>query len=298
MGVVNATPDSFHAASRGETADSAIELGLRLAGEGADILDVGGESTRPGASPLSEAAEIERIAPVVAALASRTGLPISVDTRHEAVARAAIDAGASIVNDMSAGSDPAMARLVADTQAGWVLAYARALPAPPREGCTATLGGAAPEPASSLSGSRAACRDAFRESAPAMEAIASDAVAFLSRRLDAALSAGVAREAVALDPGVGFTASVYEDVALVSAIPRIVALGCPVLAGVSRKRFVAELAGDLVPAGERLGGSIAAALACARLGARILRVHDVRATRQALAVGAALSDFAMNERVG
>ena len=263
MGIVNATPDSFHPPSRGRTAKEAVVLALRLAGEGADLLDVGGESTRPGAELVPEEEEIARVVPVVAALAVRTSLPVSVDTRHAAVARAALDAGASVVNDMSGGADPAMAGIVRDSGAGWVLAYARALPAP------VYAGEAAGE-------------------APA-ETVVAEAVSFLEGCARRAVAAGIAPECLAVDPGIGFGTTPGQDAALVAALPRLAALGFPVLAGVSRKRFVSALSGMGATSADRLGGSLAAALRCARNGARILRVHDVQETRQALAVDAALA---------
>lgn len=264
MGIVNATPDSFHAASRGPDAASAVSLGVRLAEEGADIIDVGGESTRPGARAVTEEEEAARVVPVVAGLREETGAPVSVDTFHASVARAALEAGASIVNDVSAGSDPGMAEVVREYGAGWILMRSCVPPETPGTPC----GG---DPAEDCAG-----------------CIAGDAARYLAARAEAAIAAGVARECMAVDPGVGFADSREMDMRLIAAIPGLAALGYPVLAGVSRKRFVAWAAEDGAAPGERLGGSIAAALACARLGACILRVHDVRETRQALAVDRAI----------
>ena len=265
MGIVNATPDSFHAASRGATALSAISLALRLADEGADIIDVGGESTRPGSSHVPEEEEAARVVPVIRGLLEVTQIPISVDTCHASVARAALEAGAAIVNDVSAGADPAMAEVVRESGAGWVLmrtCVPHETPGTPCDG------------------------DFARDCA---ECIAGDAAKYLAARAEAALEAGIDRERIALDPGIGFVNSFEMDMRLIASIPQLAALGYPVLAGVSRKRFVAKAAGNGAAAEDRLAGSIAAALACARMGARILRVHDVRETLQALAVDRAIA---------
>lgn len=265
MGIVNATPDSFHAASRGVTANAAVSLGVRLVCEGADIIDVGGESTRPGARHISEAEETRRVVPVIAGLREQVDLPISIDTSHASVARAAIEAGASIVNDVSAGADPEMAEVVRESGAGWILMRSCVPPGTPGKPCDGD----------------------FTEDCA--HCVACDAAEYLSARANAALAAGVERGRIALDPGVGFTNSAEMDIHLIATVAKLAKLGYPVLAGVSRKRFIAGIAGDGAATEDRLAGSIAAVLACARRGAHVLRVHDVRETRQALAVDRAVA---------
>ncbi len=253
MGIVNVTPDSFSDGGAFAAPAEAAEHGERLAAEGAAILDVGGESTRPGASAVAAEEEISRVVPVIAALHRRLALPISVDTSKACVAAAAIAAGASIVNDVwGFQRDREMARVVADSGA-----------------------------AAALMHNRAAVD-------PALDVIA-DILAFLSRSIDIALAAGVAAERLLIDPGFGFGKTPAQNLQLIRRLRELAALGRPVLLGVSRKSTIGSVTGQKAPA-ERLAGSIAAGLAGVANGAAILRVHDVAAHVQALQVWRAIGE--------
>ena len=254
MGVVNVTPDSFSDGGRYAAPDAAIDHARRLLGEGADLLDVGGESTRPGSQPVSAAEQWRRIGPVIEALA-RDGAPLSVDTASAEVAERALTAGARIVNDVTALSDPAMAGVVAASGAGLVLMHMRGTPADMQ-------------------------RDPRYRDAPA------EVAAFLAGRLEVALAAGIRREAIALDPGVGFGKAARHSLEVLARLDALTALGRPVLIGVSRKSFIGQIL-DL-PADQRLEGSLAAAAIAVFLGAGIVRAHDVAATVRAVRVAEAL----------
>ncbi len=258
MGILNATPDSFSGGGATQGPSALIETGLAMRAAGAAIIDVGGESTRPGAAVVPPDIEIARIVPVIGGLA-RDGVTVSVDTRNAATMRAALDAGARIVNDVSGlRHDPAAAPLVAAAACPVILMHMRGTPA--------TM------------------------SAQALyDDVVADVLAELAATRDAALAAGIAPAAIALDPGFGFAKRGAQNVALLRALPSFRALGHPVLAGVSRKRFIGELAGEPDPA-RRDPGSIAAALFAAGRGAAIIRVHDVPGTVQALRVWQALAD--------
>jgi dihydropteroate synthase len=230
-----------------------VAHGLALAGAGADILDVGGESTRPGAEPVPEAEERARVLPVIEGIV-RAGCPapVSVDTRKAGVARAALDAGARIVNDVSAMThDPEMAAAAAGAE-GLVLMHALGDPR-------------------------------TMQDAPAYDDVLLDIHDFLEARIAAAEAAGIPRARIVADPGIGFGKTLDHNVRLIARLSLYHGLGCPVLLGASRKRFIGRLSG-VAEAGERVAGSVAAALAGAAQGAQILRVHDVAETRQALAV--------------
>jgi dihydropteroate synthase len=250
MGIVNVTPDSFADGGRYADASSAIAHAKRLIDDGADIIDVGGESTRPGALPVGEAEEIDRVLPVVCALA-RDGAIVSVDTRHAAVTRAAIAEGASIVNDVQALRDAGALDACAASDVGVVLMHMRGDPA-------------------------------TMQAAPAYEEVVAEVRAFLRERADACLAAGIARERIAVDPGFGFGKTVEHNLTLLRALPRIVADGFPVLAGLSRKSTLGKITGRAVD--ERVAASVAAALLAVERGASIVRVHDVRDTVDALNV--------------
>jgi dihydropteroate synthase len=268
MGVVNVTPDSFSDGGLFLDADAAVEHGRRLASEGADILDVGGESTRPGAEPVTEDQEIGRILPVVQRLAEDAGAPkvrISIDTTKSGVARAALDAGAAIVNDVSAFRfDPALAGLVAEARADCCLMH--------------MLG----EP-------RTMQRD------PRYDDVVSEVKAFLEERLAFAKGEGVAEERVWLDPGIGFGKTVEHNLELLRRLDEIVAIGRPVVIGTSRKSFLGKLAGDR-DEGERLPGTIATNVLALERGATVFRVHDVAQNADALAVAAATFRLDVGER--
>jgi dihydropteroate synthase len=256
MGVVNVTPDSFSDGGLFLDADAAVQHGRQLAGEGADILDVGGESTRPGAEPVDEEEERRRVLPVIERLAGDGGARVSIDTTKLAVARAALAAGATLVNDVSAFRfDPGMAALVAETGAGCCLMH--------------MLG----EP-------RTMQRD------PHYDDVVSDVKAFLEERLAFALSEGIDEERVWLDPGIGFGKTVEHNLELLRRLDEIVAIGRPVVVGTSRKSFLGKLAGGR-DEGERLPGTIATNVLALERGASVFRVHDVAQNADALVVAAA-----------
>lgn len=255
MGIVNATPDSFSDGGDNFGTEAAIAAGLRMLDEGADILDIGGESTRPGADPVSPAEERARILPAIDALV-RAGAVVSVDTRHADTMKAALDAGATIVNDVTALAAPGAVELVA------------------RRGCGAVL-------MHMLGTPRTMQTDPRYDDAPR------EVAAFLARRLTACETAGIARADLCVDPGIGFGKSVAHNARLIARLDTLTALGVAVLVGASRKSFIGKLSKDEPPK-ERLPGSIAAALAAVARGADILRVHDVAATVQALKVWRAI----------
>lgn len=252
MGVLNVTPDSFSDRRDIFDPDAAVADGLAMVAEGADIVDVGGESTRPGAEPLDEAEELRRTIPVVRGLV-REQVCVSIDTRHAAVMRVAIAMGAQIINDVSAlRDDPEALGVVAASEAAVVLMHRR---------------GAAPT----------------RYTGPDYADVVAEVRDFLAERLAACRGAGIAPDRIALDPGIGYGKSIEQNLRLVLELAAFAALGCPVLAGASRKGFIGRVTG-VGNAADRLAGSVAVALEAARRGAHILRIHDVAATRQALAI--------------
>ena len=260
MGIVNVTPDSFADGGEHATVEAAIAHGLKLAEEGADILDVGAESTRPGSEPVSAEDEIARAVPLIAAIRAESPVAISIDTMKPQVARAAVAAGANIWNDVAA------------------LRYAPDGPRAAAElGCDLVLMHMRGEPRT-------------MQADPQYDDVVAEVCAFLAQRAEAALAAGVAREKIWLDPGVGFGKRPEHNLALIARLDAVAALGFPVLLGVSRKRFIAALdpAGGAALDG-RLAGSLAAALAGVQRGAAVLRVHDVAETVQALKVWEAVA---------
>jgi dihydropteroate synthase len=255
MGVVNVTPDSFSDGGLYLDADAAVEHGLELAAEGAAILDVGGESTRPGAEPVDAAEEAQRVVPVVERLAAG-GRRVSIDTTKLEVARAALDAGATIVNDVAAFRfAPELAGLVADRGAGCVLMH--------------MLG----EPRT-------------MQLDPRYDDVVSDVRAFLEERLAFAVDEGVPEERIWLDPGIGFGKSLEHNLELLRRLDEIVAIGRPVVIGTSRKSFLGKLAGGRSET-ERLPGTIATNVLAMERGASVFRVHDVAPVLDALTVAAA-----------
>ncbi len=257
MGVVNVTPDSFSDGGRFLDPEAAIAHGLALVAEGADLLDLGGESTRPGAEPVSAADEIARVVPVIAGLRARTAVPLSIDTLKPEVARAAMAAGASIWNDVTALGAPGAGETAAELGCEVILMHMQGQPR-------------------------------TMQDAPRYNDVVAEVADFLVARAEAAMAAGVARERIRLDPGIGFGKTLEHNLELLRSLERISALGFPVVLGVSRKRFIRAIDASAVEATDRLGGSLAAALWGARHGASVLRVHDVRETVQAMAAQCAI----------
>lgn len=257
MGIVNVTPDSFSDGGRYFDPAAAVEHGFRLAAEGADLLDVGGESTRPGAAPVEVDEELRRVAPVVEALARQAGVPVSIDTRKARVAREAIAAGAEAVNDVSGFEDDAeMIAVVAESGCG---ALAMHMQGEPRT----------------------------MQRAPRYGDVVAEVFAYLRSRRDALVADGVAAERIALDPGIGFGKTLAHNLALLRSIGRLRELGQPVVVGHSRKRWIGELLGDL--GADRTAGTLSASIYLAAQGADVLRVHDVGAVRQAILLFDALA---------
>jgi dihydropteroate synthase len=243
MGVLNVTPDSFSDGGRFLDHEAAVEHGLRMAEEGADILDVGGESTRPGSDPVTLDDEITRVVPVVKRLVAEVDLPISIDTRKADVAAAALEAGASIVNDVSGARDPGMLGVVAAGEAGLVLMH--------------MLG----EPKT-------------MQTEPRYEDVVAEVRAYLGKRVAAAQAAGIGRERVAIDPGLGFGKTYEHNLTLMREIDSFLDLGVPVVVGPSRKSFIGAALGG-VPVERRLEGTAGAVSWLAGRGAHVIRVHDV-----------------------
>jgi dihydropteroate synthase len=259
MGILNLTPDSFSDGGRHADPAAALKQAQRLIGEGADILDIGGESTRPGAAPVSVDDEIARTLPLITALRSVSDIPLSIDTMKPQVARAAVAAGATIWNDVAA------------------LRYApEACDVAAELGCQVVLMHMQGEPRT-------------MQAAPHYDDVIAEVCAFLEERAQAAMAAGVAREKIWLDPGIGFGKTLDHNLALLARLDAVVALGFPVLLGASRKRFIAALDPAASAPDARAPGSIAAALAGAQAGVAAVRVHDVAETVQALSVWSAIA---------
>jgi dihydropteroate synthase len=255
MGIVNVTPDSFSDGGRFFGTKDAIAQGLRLREDGADLVDVGGESTRPGSEPLALDEELGRVMPVLEALV-REGVAVSVDTMKPGVMRAAIGAGCAVVNDVNAFRAPGAIEAVADAGVGVVAMH--------MQGTPQTM-----------------------QQAPEYDDVVREVAGFLRARALALESAGVDASRIALDPGFGFGKTLEHNRRLFQALPTLAAMGYALLVGVSRKRMIADLTGGR-PVGERAAGSVAAALLAAQNGASLLRVHDVRETVDALNVWMAL----------
>lgn len=263
MGVVNVTPDSFSDGGQFTGPEEAAQFALQLVEEGATVIDIGGESTRPGAARVDAEEQVRRVVPVIARVRSRSGVAITVDTTSAAVAEAALEAGADAVNDVSAGcEDPAMFALVARRGAGLVLMHRLA---PPGEDSYS---------------------DRYAEP-PIYDDVVREVASFLLMRAEVAMAAGVARESIVLDPGLGFGKSVAQNYELLARTSELVALGMPVLVGASRKSFLGAVSGRADPE-QRIIGSVVAAVAAYGGGARIIRAHDVGAHREALLVAHAV----------
>lgn len=257
MGIVNVTPDSFYDGGKRFDSARAVADACEMVDAGAEILDVGGESTRPGAQPVSFDEELRRVLPVIRELRKNLNVPISIDTYKEAVARAALDAGADIVNDISALQfDPAMAALVAAEGVPLILMHMQGVP-----------------------------RTMQRE--PHYRDVVQEVRDFLADRVGSANQAGIDKERLIVDPGIGFGKTLVHNLALLKNLKSLKTLGQPLLVGVSRKAFIGKLLNTASPE-ERLEGSLAAAVAAALSGANIMRVHDVRETVRALRVADAI----------
>lgn len=250
MGVVNVTPDSF--SDGGEFLDSSVAVahGRALIAERAGILDIGGESTRPGAEAVEADEEIARVLPVIEGLAG-AGVPVSIDSSKARVAEAALDAGAEIVNDVTALSDPEMAALCAERACDLILMH--------MQGTPRTM-----------------------QQSPTYDDVVADVKAFLTDRIDRAVSCGVAEERIWIDPGIGFGKTVEHNLELLRRLGELRDLGRPIVLGTSRKRFIGKITGREVD--ERLGGTIASNVLGLRAGADVLRVHDVAAVRDAITI--------------
>ena len=251
MGIVNVTPDSFSDGGRFLDADAAVAHGLDLVRQGADLLDVGGESTRPYAESVTQQEELRRVIPVLERLADEIDVPLSIDTSKPSVAREALAAGAEIVNDVTGLTDPAMVEIALQSHAAVCVMH--------------------------MLGSPRTMQDE-----PLYDDVVHDVLGFLRNRRDALVSAGIEQDRIALDPGIGFGKTLQHNLQLLSNVERFHELGCPVLVGHSRKRFIGEVLGDATA--DRTAGTIGTALALAQHRAQILRVHDVAAVRQALAL--------------
>jgi dihydropteroate synthase len=255
MGILNVTPDSFSDGGRYFDPDEALRHGLEMVEQGADLLDVGGESTRPGSDSVPADEEWRRVGPVIRDLAKQADVPLSVDTMKPEVAAKAIEAGASIVNDVSGLREPAMVHVVARNRVGAVVMHMLGNPK-------------------------------TMQTHPQYADVVGEVRSYLAERIRALEAAGVASEAVAVDPGVGFGKTQEHNLALLRNLDRIVALGHPVVVGVSRKSFIERLGGG--ESGERLPGSLAAATLAVAKGAHVIRVHDVRETVRAMRVADAM----------
>jgi dihydropteroate synthase len=256
MGIVNVTPDSFSDGGQFSTTESAVAHALNLVEQSADIIDVGGESTRPRATPVSESEELRRVIPVIEQLAAKLSIPISIDTNKPAVARAAVEAGASIINDIAANrTDEKMWRMVAETGVGYVLMHMQGTPQTMQQN-------------------------------PTYSDVVSEVDKFFSEQLSRLAACGVNAEQIALDVGIGFGKRLEHNLALLAELRFFKKWNHPLLLGVSRKGFVGELLGATVA--ERLPASLACACWAVQKGVQIIRTHDVTATRQALKMTEAL----------
>ncbi|MGG7055636.1 dihydropteroate synthase [Nitrosomonas sp. ANs5] len=250
MGVLNVTPDSFSDGGQYATTDQAIQHVNRLIVEGADMLDIGGESTRPGSQPVSLEEELSRVIPVIE-FAVHKRIPVSIDTSKPAVMRAAIRAGADLVNDVNALQAPGALEAIAENSAMVCLMH--------MQGTPETM-----------------------QNTPHYSDVVTEVQAFLAQRIDAARNAGIPAERILIDPGFGFGKTLEHNLTLLQQLDRLLALGCPILVGLSRKSMLGAITGNTVDS--RLHASVAAALLAVIKGAKIVRVHDVKATRDALSV--------------
>ena len=262
MGILNVTPDSFSDGGQFNAPDAALAHAQTMQAEGATIIDIGGESTRPGAAEVQVSDEIDRTAPVIAAIRVQCDVPVSIDTRKAAVGQAALDAGATMVNDVAAFTfDPDLAAVAARSGAPVCVMHAQGSPETMQQD-------------------------------PRYDDVLLDVYDFLAERVAFAVAAGIPRDQIVVDPGIGFGKTVQHNLTLLRGIALFHALGCPILLGASRKRFIGAIGGG-VDAGDRVSGSVAVALFAARRGVQILRVHDIFATKQALDLEWAIGGAAM-----
>lgn len=250
MGILNVTPDSFSDGGRFVATSAAVDRALQLVAEGADILDIGGESTRPDSTPVAEAEELRRVIPVLEQLRGQCSVPISIDTSKAAVAQAAIACGAEIINDVSGlEGDPRMVEVATDSGVGVCAMH--------MQGTPATM-----------------------QNNPAYDDVVEEIHSYLAQRRDALLAAGIDRQRICLDPGIGFGKTHQHNIVLLAHCHRFHDLGCPLLVGHSRKGFIGKVIADKLA--DRTAGTIGVALALALQGVQLLRVHDVAAVRQGL----------------
>lgn len=262
MGILNVTPDSFSDGGQFNAPQAALERALAMQAEGAEIIDIGGESTRPGAAEVAADAEIARTAPVIGAIRAQSAVPISIDTRKSDVGLAALSAGATMINDVAAFTfDPMLAGVAAKAGVPVCVMHAQGTPETMQDD-------------------------------PNYDDVLLDVYDFLLARIDAAVGAGIQRDQIVVDPGIGFGKTVAHNLTLLRGIAMFHSLGCPILLGASRKRFISSIGGGET-ANDRISGSVAVALFAARRGVQILRVHDIFATRQALDLEWAIGGAAM-----
>lgn len=257
MGIINATPDSFSDGGRFPTPEMAVEEGLRMVDEGADLIDIGGESSRPGSDPVPEDEELRRVIPIIRGLAGRISVPLSIDTMKAAVARAAIDEGAEIVNDISAmNHDPGMQDVVAEAGAGVVLMHMRGTPKTMQTGDLT------------------------------YRSLLGEVISFLRERIDAAGKRGIAPVQIMVDPGLGFGKTAMDNARLIKHLRELTILGRPIVIGPSRKSFIGHVTGGGPQ--ERIEGTAAAVTAAIMNGSRVVRVHDVKTMKKVAAMADAL----------
>jgi dihydropteroate synthase len=255
MGILNVTPDSFSDGNRYSTVDAALERAAQMVAEGAAIIDVGGESTRPGSEGVDEATEIERVVPVIEGIAAASPVAISIDTSKPKVMAAAIAAGACIINDVYALRAPGARAFAAESAAGVCLMHMQGEPRTMQEN-------------------------------PRYDDVVAEVSEFLVRERDECVRCGIARDTIALDPGLGFGKGLSHNLTLLRSLPQLAALGSPLLVGVSRKSFIGRVLGR--PVDERLHGGLGLAALAVIEGARVIRTHDVAATRDALGMVSAV----------
>ena len=251
MGILNLTPDSFADGGRYSSIDAALSQANRLIADGADIVDIGGESSRPGSEPISISAELDRVIPLLERLRPNLSIPISVDTTKAEVAQAAINLGADIINDIRGLTDPALLRVIADSDVGVVIMHMRGTPR-------------------------------TMQNTPTYNDVVGEVADYLAERVRSVEQAGISRDRIAVDPGIGFGKTFEHNQQLLRQLDRLNDIGCPILVGTSRKGFLGQITGKSVA--DRAGASVTSAIASLAGGASVVRVHDVAATVEAITV--------------